>query len=134
MKVVCLDEFCDFSSDGKLKLGESHYIESGYPAFSTAGQDSFVGRWEHDRPAVIVSSIGSCGKALLATSRWASLASTYVVFPDVGRCLPEYPWYLLNDETSWITGGTSQPFIKPSDIKARKIPLPSSSKLSAAPP
>ncbi len=124
MKIARLDEFCDFSPGGKLKLNKSHYIESGYPAFSAAGQDGFVEKWEHDSPAVVVSSIGSCGKAFLATGRWTSLANTYIVFPDVERCLPEYLWYLLNDETSWIISGTAQPFIKSSDIKAREIPLP----------
>lgn len=124
MEMVRLDEFCSFSAGGKLKLNKGHYIENGYPAFSAAGQDGYVEQWEYDRPAVVVASIGSCGKAFLATGRWTSLANTYIVFPDIERCSPEYLWHLLNDEKSWFISGTAQPFIKPSDIKARKIPLP----------
>ncbi len=124
MEMVRLDEFCSFSAGGKLKLNKGHYIENGYPAFSAAGQDGYVEQWEYDRPAVVVASIGSCGKAFLATGRWTSLANTYIVFPDIERCSPEYLWHLLNDEKSWFISGTAQPFIKPSDIKARKVPLP----------
>ncbi len=125
MKEVRLDKFCDFSAGGKLKLHKGHYVESGYPAFSAAGQDGFVEQWEYDRPAVVVSSIGArCGKAFLATGRWTSLANTQIVFPNIDVCLPEYLWYILNDEKSWIIRGSAQPFIKPLDIKNRQVPLP----------
>ena len=122
-KRLRLDNFCTFSSGGKTKVNKGHYVASGYPAFSAAGQDGFVSEYEYDRPAVVVSSIGTCGNAFLASGKWTSLANTYLVFPDVRRVLPEYLWYILNDPNSWIISGTATPFINPADIKARTVTL-----------
>lgn len=123
--MVRLDEFCTFSAGGKTRVNKGHYVDEGYPAFSAAGQDGFVENWEYDRPAVVVTSIGTCGKAYLATGKWTSLANTYIVFPDTEICHPDYLLHVLDDESSWFVSGSVQPFIKPADIKARKVPLPS---------
>ena len=123
--MVRLDEFCTFSAGGKTRVNKGHYVDEGYPAFSAAGQDGFVENWEYDRPAVVVASIGTCGKAYLATGKWTSLANTYIVFPDTDICHPDYLLHVLDDESSWFVSGSVQPFIKPADIKARKVPLPS---------
>lgn len=120
-----LADFCTFSGGGKLKLSKQHYVPKGYPAFSAAGQDGYVPIAEFHSPAVVVSAIGArCGKAFLAVGSWTSLANTYCVFPDTSKADPRFIWYLLNDEESWIKSGSAQPFIKPSDIKARHVSLP----------
>jgi Type I restriction modification DNA specificity domain len=122
---VPLKAFCQFSGGGKLKLTKRDYMSSGFPAFSAAGQDGNVARWEFDRPGIVVSSIGArCGKAFLANGKWTSLANTYCVLPDIANVEIEYLWYLLNDEASWDRSGSAQPFIKPSDIQNRRVPLP----------
>ena len=126
--IVRLDEFCTFSAGGKTRVNKGHYVDEGYPAFSAAGQDGFVEKWEYDRPAVVVTSIGTCGKAYLATGKWTSLANTYIVFPNTEICHPDYLLHVLDDESSWFVSGSVQPFIKPTDIKARKVPLPSFDK------
>lgn len=123
-KLVALSEFCTFSGGGKLKLTKQDYTEQGFPAFSASGQDGNVANWEFDRPAVVLSSIGArCGKCFLAKERWTSLANTYLIFPDLTKCDPTYLWHQLNDEKSWVRSGTAQPFIKPSDVKSRKVLL-----------
>ena len=126
--MVRLDEFCTFSAGGKTRVNKGHYVDEGYPAFSAAGQDGFVENWEYDRSAVVVTSISTCGKAYLATGKWTSLANTYIVFPDTEICHPDYLLHVLDDESSWFVSGSVQPFIKPADIKARKVPLPSFDK------
>jgi type I restriction enzyme S subunit len=124
-RVVPLQEFCEFSSGGKLKLTKSDYVTDGFPAYSAAGQDGFVSVAEFHVPGIIVSSIGArCGKAFLALGSWTSLANTYCVLPDVSVALPEFLWMQLNDEASWPRSGSAQPFIKPSDIKRRLVTLP----------
>ena len=123
--LVALKEFCDFSGGGKLKLTKADYLETGFPAFSAAGQDGLVGHFEFDRPGVVVSSIGArCGKCFLATGKWTTLANTYAVLPDTAKADARFLWYQLNDEASWHRSGTGQPFIKPSDIKRRQVLLP----------
>jgi type I restriction enzyme S subunit len=122
---VQLRQFCRFSSGGKLRITKSDYVAKGFPAFSAKGQDGFVARAEFDQPGIVVSSIGArCGKAFLATGKWTSLANTYCVLPDTSRVNVEFLWYLLNDEGSWVRSGTAQPFIKPSDIQNRLVPVP----------
>lgn len=120
-----LEEFCTFTQGGRSRVTKANYIESGFPAFSAAGQDGFVANWEFDRPAIVLSSIGArCGKCFLAVGNWTSLANTYLIFPDLARAEPAYLWYLLDDELSWHRSGSAQPFIKPADIKSRVVPLP----------
>ena len=108
-----------------MRINKGDYVPDGFPAFSAKGQDGFVAVWEYDRPAVVLSAIGArCGKCFLATGRWTSLANTHLIFPDVTVANPKFLWYQLNDESSWIRSGSAQPFIKPSDIKTRKVKLP----------
>jgi type I restriction enzyme S subunit len=122
---AALADFCTFSGGGKLKLSKQHYVSEGFPAFSAAGQDGYVAIAEFHAPAIVVSAIGArCGKAFLAEGAWTSLANTYCVFPDISKAHPRFVWYQLNDENSWKKSGSAQPFIKPSDIKQRRIALP----------
>src|SRR5262249_5810752 len=101
------------------------YVEEGFTAFSAKGQDGYVSVAEFNEPGVVVSSIGArCGKAFLANGQWTSLANTYCVLPDTSRADVEFLWYLLNDESAWMRSGTAQPFINPSDIQKRIVPLP----------
>jgi type I restriction enzyme S subunit len=123
--LVALKDFCEFAGGGRLKLNKSDYVVDGFPAFSAAGQDGFVSVAEFHQPGIVVSSIGArCGKAFLAKGSWTSLANTYCVLPDCTVADPDFLWWNLNNERSWIRSGTAQPFIKPSDIKARRVRLP----------
>jgi type I restriction enzyme S subunit len=125
VRQISLAEICTFAGGGKLKLTKSDYVKEGYPAFSAAGHDGFVSQYEFERLAIVVSAIGArCGKAFLAEGRWASLANTYCVFPNVTKVDPTFLWYQLNDENSWVKSGSAQPFIKPSDIKRRVVSFP----------
>ncbi len=110
---------------GRLKFNKSHYVESGYPAYSAAGQDGLLDRWEFDGEAVVLSSIGArCGKSFYAKGRWASLANTQCIIPN-SELNARYLWYYTNNEERWEKSGSAQPFIKPSTIKSLSIPLPS---------
>ena len=73
----------------------------------------------------MLSAIGArCGKCFQPSGRWSSLANTSVFFPEARLADVRFLWYQLNDESSWHRSGTAQPYIKPSDIKARKVYLP----------
>ena len=81
--------------------------------------------WEFEDGAVILSSIGArCGKCFLPAGKWSSLANTQLIFPDPDKVDRRFLWYLLNDEGRWHRSGTAQPYIKPSDVKSNRIPLP----------
>lgn len=103
---------------------ESHYRLSGYPAYSAAGQDGFVDRWEFDANAVVIPSIGSIGRAYRAEGRWITLANTQVIFPRGDRLNHAFLHHRVDDTEYWPVSGTAQPFIKPSDIGRCWLILP----------
>ena len=47
-----------------------------------------------------------------------------MIFPNAKLGHVRFLWYQLNDESLWHRSGTAQPYIKPSDVKARKVYLP----------
>ncbi len=115
------------STTGGGRLGltkESDYRTAGFPAFSAAGQDGFVDRWEFESPAVIVPSIGSIGRAYRAEGRWTTLANTQIIFPREGLLDYRFLQHRVDGTDFWPVSGTAQPFIKPSDIPKCWLALP----------
>ena len=101
------------------------YQQTGYPAYSAAGQDGFVNVVEFSQPGVVLSAIGArCGKCFYATSNWTTLANTQAILADESQVSNRFLWYLINDENFWHRSGTAQPFIKPSDVQNAWIPVP----------
>lgn len=127
MTTAALADLATIHSGGRLGLTGSDFVDRGVPAYGAAGINGYVDRAEYEKTAaVILSSIGArCGKCFLATGSWTSLANTQVIVPDVRRVDPRFLWYQLNDERRWHRSGSAQPFIKPSDVKAHKVFLPS---------
>jgi type I restriction enzyme S subunit len=122
---VQLGEVAAFVGGGRLRLTkQGHYRRSGYPAFSAAGQDGYVERWEFDRNAVVVPSIGSIGRAYRAEGRWTTLANTQIVLPDERQLHHGFLHHRVDDTDFWPVSGTAQPFIKPSDLPKCWILLP----------
>jgi type I restriction enzyme S subunit len=110
---------------GKLRLTkENDYVPSGFPAYSAAGQDGFVGTWEYDRNAVIVPSIGSIGRAYRAQGKWTTLANTQIVFPNEQQLHTGFLTHRLDNTSFWPVSGTAHHFIKPSDMPKCWLLLP----------
>jgi type I restriction enzyme S subunit len=123
---VPLKDFCRVVQGGRLGFSGVDFVAHGYPAYGAGGINGYVSVHEFDEPAVILSSIGArCGKCFHADGRWMSLANTQLIFPDPSRADSRFLWFQLNDETRWHRSGTAQPFIKPSDVKAHRVFLPS---------
>jgi type I restriction enzyme S subunit len=124
--IVPLQDFCEIVQGGRLKLTGNDFIPDGFPAYGAGGVNGYLEVSEFDRPAVVLSSVGArCGKCFYAEGKWTSLANTQVIFPDPGKAVCKFLWFQLNDETRWHRSGTGQPFIKPSDVKAHRVFLPS---------
>ena len=121
-----LADVAEIVAGGRRKWTGLDFVEAGYPAFGAGGLNGYLTEFEFDRAAVVLSSIGArCGKCFLADGRWASLANTQVILPNPKVADARFLWYQLNDEDRWHRSGTAQPFIKPSDVKAHKVYLPS---------
>lgn len=123
---VSLQDIATIVQGGRLKLSGQHFVEVGYPAYGAGGVNGYLEHAEFDQPAVVLSSIGArCGKCFLAEGKWTSLANTQVIIPDQQKADVRFLWYQLNNESRWHRSGSAQPFIKPSDVKAHKVYLPS---------
>lgn len=133
--MVELQDVARIVQGGRLKLTGKDFVDLGFPAYGAAGINGSVEVAEFDEPAVILSSIGArCGKCFLATGKWTSLANTQLIFPDHRQVDVRFLWYQLNNEGSWHRSGTGQPFIKPTDVKRRRVylpPLPEQRRIAA---
>ncbi|MGY1751500.1 restriction endonuclease subunit S [Blastococcus sp. SYSU D01042] len=120
-----LEEVAVIHGGGRLRLSGNDFVEDGVPAYGAGGQNGMVATAEYDREAIVLSSIGArCGKCFHVRGQWTSLANTQVILPDESRVDSRFLWYQLNDEARWPRSGSAQPFIKPSDVKAHRIWLP----------
>ena len=126
MSTAVLADFCDISAGGRKKWTGKDFVDHGFPAYGAGGLNGQLPNYEFDQSAIVLSSIGArCGKCFFAEGKWASLANTQLIFPDLNKADPRFLWYQLNDENRWPRSGTAQPFIKPSHIKAHHVYLPS---------
>lgn len=125
LPVASLADVANVIQGGRHGLSSNSFVDTGYPAYGAGGLNGYLETYEFDEEAIVLSSIGArCGKCFHAQGKWTSLANTQVIIPDPKRADIRYFWYQLNDEASWRRSGTAQPFIKPSDVKSRKVFLP----------
>lgn len=107
---------------GNTNLTKRSYVETGYPAFSAAGQDGFVEMPERNGLGVVISAIGTVGKIYLASGGWTAIKNTLIV-QGVTDALSAFVYYLLL-ETPLPTRGSTQQFISLGDAKATKVLSP----------
>lgn len=106
---------------GKLAASPS---EGSVPAYSASGQDVWTSLAEWHVDGVVLSAVGArCGKTFLASGSWTAIANTHVLIPKASVD-PRWLWYLTNDESFWIKGGTAQPFVKMGASKSIPVLLP----------
>jgi len=123
-KVVPLCEVAEVRGGGKLKLSGKDFVPEGFPAFGAGGLNGYLPVREFDRRGVVLASTGTCGRCYLTPPDWTSLANTQVILPYTEIADSRFLWYQLNDPSRWPISGTAQPFIKPSDVKAHLVYLP----------
>ena len=93
--------------------------------FSASGPDVWVTSADYNRPGVILSAVGArCGKTFLAEDSWTSIANTHVLLPSPSVD-HRWLWYLTNDESFWVRGGSAQPFVKVKDTLQKEVMVPS---------
>ena len=96
-----------------------------FPAYSATGQDVFSDGFDFDGDGIVISAVGArCGKCFLANGKWRAIANTHVVLPKPDKADVRFLWYLLNDESFWVKGGTAQPFVKVGDSLKKQIAVP----------
>ena len=120
-----LGEVAELIQGGRHKLSGNDFVsEGGFPAFGAGGHNGNLPSYEFDVPGLVLSTIGTCGHVYRATGKWSSLANTRIIFPDPHRCDVDFLWYQINDPRRWPLSGTSQKFIKPSDVNKHRVVLP----------
>lgn len=97
-----------------------------FPGFSASGQDVWVPEAHYDEPGIVVSAVGArCGKAFKADGRWTAIANTHVLLPRSGFDR-DLLWWIFNDESFWIRGGSAQPYVQFEASLEQLITLPES--------
>ena len=93
--------------------------------FSASGPDVWVAAADYNRPGVVLSAVGArCGKTFLAEGAWTAIANTHVLLPSPAVD-HRWLWYLTNDESFWVRGGSAQPFVKVKDTLQKEVEVPS---------
>ncbi len=130
--VVSLGDVCQVDW-GNTSLTKELYRQSGYQAFSAAGQDGFLDFYEHEGNAVILSAIGArSGKCFFASGKWTAIKNTIIIkASDNQRADIRFVYYYVNDESYWSRHGSGQPFIAIGSAKREILPLPSLSEQRA---
>ena len=123
-KTVALADVATIHGGGRLRLTGKDFVTEGFPAYGAGGMNGLLPVAEYHRPGLLLSTVGTCGRCYFASGHWTSLANTQVILPDPSKVDARYLWFQLNDEARWPKSGTSQPFIKPSDVKAHRVWLP----------
>lgn len=99
--------------------------EGWYPTYSASGQDVWLPEYRYEQRGIVVSAVGArCGKAFKADGKWNVCANTHPLFVDESIADRDYCWYMLNNESWWIKGGTAQPFVKVKDSLNREYDFP----------
>ena len=113
-------------STGLIKGASSSEAEDGFvPGYSASGQDVWLPKATHFGAGLVLSAVGArCGKVFLADGEWSVVANTVVLIPQPGHN-PRFLWYLTNNESFWVKGGTAQPYVRVPESLARKVWLPS---------
>ncbi|HOX69131.1 MAG TPA: restriction endonuclease subunit S [Burkholderiaceae bacterium] len=92
--------------------------------FSASGPDVWVATADYTRPGVVLSAVGArCGKTFLAEGAWTAIANTHVLLPSP-LVDHRWLWYLTNDESFWVRGGSAQPFVKVKDTLQKEVKVP----------
>lgn len=113
-----IGDACSTLQGGRLRLTKGeNYQSSGFPAYSAAGQDGFVGVSEFAQAGVVLSAIGAnCGRCFYASGQWTTLANVQAILPDATRLSAKFLFHRANMDGFWPRSGSAQPFIKPSDV------------------
>jgi len=111
---------------GNTSITKKSYIETGYPAFSAAGQDGFLQDFEHHEDGIVLSAIGArCGRCFKASGKWTSIKNTITVLSSDNELAElEYLYYFLNRDHVWPISGGAQPFIGLGNARKLLVPIP----------
>lgn len=115
---------------GDTRTTKSAYTREGYDAYSAAGLDGKLPRYDYDRDGIVLSAIGAqCGKTWLARGKWSCIKNTIRIFPleNIGL---EFLYFATFGEAFWPRRGAAQPFISQGDARAKSILVPTKGLLS----
>jgi type I restriction enzyme S subunit len=118
---------------GNLSLTKDSYVETGFPAYSAAGNDGLVPNAEHTAVGVVLSAIGArCGRTFLTPQRWTAIKNTITILSDNQDI--RFLYQVFNFNEVWNKSGGAQPFISLGDARKTPIlhpPLPEQKKIAS---
>lgn len=116
---------CSDLTWGDTNTTKSSYVKHGFDAFSAAGLDGKLEKFDFERDGIVLSAIGAnCGKTWLAKGKWSCIKNTIRIFPEHKNLSVEYLYFATLGSTAWVKRGSAQPFISQGDARSRKILIP----------
>ena len=118
---------------GNTSLTKDSYAETGFPAYSAAGNDGLVPNAEHTDVGVVLSAIGArCGRTFLTPQKWTAIKNTITILSDNQDI--RFLYQVFNFSEVWNKSGGAQPFISLGDARKTPIlhpPLPEQKKIAS---
>ena len=118
---------------GNTSLTKDNYAETGFPAYSAAGNDGLVPNAEHTDVGVVLSAIGArCGRTFLTPQKWTAIKNTITILSDNQDI--RFLYQVFNFSEVWNKSGGAQPFISLGDARKTPIlhpPLPEQKKIAS---
>lgn len=110
---------------GDTKTTKSSYVEDGYLAYSAAGPDGFLSKYDYDCDGIVLSAIGAnCGSTFFATDKWSCIKNTIRILPRSSDIDLKYFYFMTKSPNFWPLRGSAQPFISQTDIREMVIKIP----------
>jgi len=109
---------------GDTKTTKAAYVPTGYVAYSAAGPDGFLEKFDYDRDGVVLSAIGNCGSTFYAMGKWSCIKNTIRIFPKTADIDLKYFYYMTKAPNFWPLRGSAQPFISQTDVRETFVRVP----------
>jgi len=110
---------------GDTNTTKASYVESGFLAYSAAGPDGFLAKYDYDQEGVVLSAIGAnCGVTYFASGKWSCIKNTIRILPNSSEIDIRFFYYLSTLPNFWPKRGSAQPFISQTDIRDMEIAIP----------
>jgi type I restriction enzyme, S subunit len=108
---------------GDTNTTKNSYTKSGYIAYSAAGPDGYLDKYDFDTDGIVLTAIGTCGKCYLAKGKWSAIKNTITLIPKkIDHEYMKIIFEIIDNQSYWIMNGGVQKFISLETAKKSTVP------------
>ena len=107
---------------GDTNTTKKSYVDNGHTAYSAAGPDGFLSKYDFNTEGIVLAAIGTCGKCYFAEGKWSAIKNTITLIPKkINLNYMKIIYEIINDVSYWRSSGGVQKFISLEEAKKSKI-------------